>query len=445
MSQIKKWVGTCVAALLWAGCGGSPAQPCTTERVDDTVTITCPDGTVSELHDGAKGDPGEKGADGLDGKDGEDGVSCTVEQETDGTRRIRCSDGTSVVVEDGRDGADGRDGHSALVTLKEEPPGANCANGGTAIYAGVDSNDDGVLDETEVTSTQRVCRPDPYALDLAFFGFDDVKAGLRSEVQVNGRLYGTFDPATLVRWKYEVTDVNGMAIVGVRSYYPVPGDSPVHTDWTQFVETDSNGEGWFGPSSGFTVADSGLTEVGGRTLPFSVLTTTAGDQRMTLTLIRVSDGAVLGGATVSYTVAAGAPEISFGGLDALTANTRSLVTVTARVPVDFYPNALLRWRVALVRDGLPVPNQVAYYPLPGEEIAPHMSWTASFQTDSSGIAWFGPANGFTASQAGLDRPAGTTTRFSVAYAPGSYEFQVDLVDLSDMSTVGTAHASFTVP
>lgn len=42
----------------------------------------------------------------------------------------------------------------------DEPPGANCAEGGSAFQSGVDIDGDGVLDDAEVTTTVYVCRRD---------------------------------------------------------------------------------------------------------------------------------------------------------------------------------------------------------------------------------------------------------------------------------------------
>ncbi len=54
-------------------------------------------------------------------------------------------------------GAVGAAGAAALVTTAAEPAGANCAKGGQKVEAGVDSNGNGVLDASEVTSTAYVC------------------------------------------------------------------------------------------------------------------------------------------------------------------------------------------------------------------------------------------------------------------------------------------------
>jgi photosystem II stability/assembly factor-like uncharacterized protein len=50
---------------------------------------------------------------------------------------------------------------AAMVTL--EPPGANCANGGSRIESGIDANNNGVLDSFEVTGVQYACNGVPGA------------------------------------------------------------------------------------------------------------------------------------------------------------------------------------------------------------------------------------------------------------------------------------------
>ena len=61
----------------------------------------------------------------------------------------------------GPQGPGGNPGHAALVDTSTEPAGTNCANGGIKIEAGVDTNDNGTLDASEVTSTTYVCDGDP--------------------------------------------------------------------------------------------------------------------------------------------------------------------------------------------------------------------------------------------------------------------------------------------
>src|ERR1035437_3524356 len=54
-------------------------------------------------------------------------------------------------------GSDGSNGLSARMLVSNEAAGAQCANGGTRIDAGLDINSKGLLDATEISSTQYVC------------------------------------------------------------------------------------------------------------------------------------------------------------------------------------------------------------------------------------------------------------------------------------------------
>ena len=58
---------------------------------------------------------------------------------------------------DGTDGNDGADGNNVLIETSTEPAGNNCANGGVKIMAGTDDNSNGVLQSSEVDSTQYIC------------------------------------------------------------------------------------------------------------------------------------------------------------------------------------------------------------------------------------------------------------------------------------------------
>ncbi len=67
----------------------------------------------------------------------------------------------------GSDGAIGTGGLTARIAVAVEPAGANCAGGGSKITAGVDANADGVLDPSEVASTQYVCNGSAAAAGLS--------------------------------------------------------------------------------------------------------------------------------------------------------------------------------------------------------------------------------------------------------------------------------------
>ena len=86
--------------------------------------------------DGQDGSPGADGADGAPGADGTNG--------TDG--------------QDGLNGTNGTDGLAALaVTTNIGTGGSNCPDGGVQIDVGVDDNDNGVLDSSEIDQTTYIC------------------------------------------------------------------------------------------------------------------------------------------------------------------------------------------------------------------------------------------------------------------------------------------------
>lgn len=61
------------------------------------------------------------------------------------------------------DGAAGTDGINSLVSVVDEPAGANCAAGGERITYGLDEDGDGTLDPSEVSGTRYVCDGEPGA------------------------------------------------------------------------------------------------------------------------------------------------------------------------------------------------------------------------------------------------------------------------------------------
>ena len=72
---------------------------------------------------------------------------CRVVTDEKGTQSLVCPDGSTAPL----------GGKNALVRLDGEPVGAHCVHGGTAIHSGLDTDGNGVLADSEVTSTQYVC------------------------------------------------------------------------------------------------------------------------------------------------------------------------------------------------------------------------------------------------------------------------------------------------
>jgi hypothetical protein len=76
-----------------------------------------------------------------DGSNGADG--------TNGTSGTNGTNGTN-----GANGTNGKDGKTALTRTTKEAAGANCKYGGTKFETGIDANNNGILDNSEVTTTQ---------------------------------------------------------------------------------------------------------------------------------------------------------------------------------------------------------------------------------------------------------------------------------------------------
>jgi hypothetical protein len=54
-------------------------------------------------------------------------------------------------------GSNGTNGLMSLVSVTDEPAGSNCADGGKKISSGLDTNNDSIIEASEVTSTNYVC------------------------------------------------------------------------------------------------------------------------------------------------------------------------------------------------------------------------------------------------------------------------------------------------
>lgn len=142
----------------------------------------------------------------------------------------------------GPPGNPGAPGDTALTSTSSEPPGANCAEGGTRIDVGVDANANGVLDDDEITSTTYVCngsgtnalvRTSPeLAGDNCPWGGTKIETGLdanhdgmldTSEVDPNGTSYvcnfgpsGALSPSTGIVVAIKAVSTSTTAPITVR-------------------------------------------------------------------------------------------------------------------------------------------------------------------------------------------------------------------------------------
>lgn len=89
---------------------------------------------------------------------------------------------------------DGEDPPDAAVRIDAEPPGANCADGGSAVHVGLDLDGDGALGDDEIESTTYVCDPEALVrIDAEPAGANCAEGGraIRSGLDADGD--GTLD------------------------------------------------------------------------------------------------------------------------------------------------------------------------------------------------------------------------------------------------------------
>jgi len=122
--------------------------------------------------DGPIGPAGADGNDGTDGNDGANGLSSLVNVANE-SAGDNCENGgikVDVGIDNNANGlldsdeilstsyvCNGIDGNNSLTSVTSEPAGSNCESGGTRIDSGLDTDNDGMLDDTEITATAYVC------------------------------------------------------------------------------------------------------------------------------------------------------------------------------------------------------------------------------------------------------------------------------------------------
>ncbi len=86
------------------------------------------------------------------------GLKITSGLDTDSDGVLQASEVTSTNYAcNGTNGTNGANGLNTLVAVVSEPAGANCADGGYKLTSGLDTNSDSTLQASEVTSTNYVC------------------------------------------------------------------------------------------------------------------------------------------------------------------------------------------------------------------------------------------------------------------------------------------------
>ncbi len=159
------------------------------------------------------------------------GVNCAqggnrvgVGQDVDGNGTLELSEVTTSAYT--CNGAPGNStGTLALVSLDPEPAGANCAQGGTAVRSGLDSNGNGTLDASEVKQTQYVCSgislyATRWATSPAVSSTGELPAGFWFP---SGRKASIFKTTSSSRLKISISDnlAVGNGVNGGSGYYQV--------------------------------------------------------------------------------------------------------------------------------------------------------------------------------------------------------------------------------
>ena len=119
-----------------------------------------------------QGEEGPIGPAGEDGNDGASGLNSLVNVATEPTGS-NCENGgikVDVGIDNNANGSldtdeilstsyvcNGADGNTSLTSVTTEPAGSNCESGGIRIDSGLDINNDGTLNGTEITATAYIC------------------------------------------------------------------------------------------------------------------------------------------------------------------------------------------------------------------------------------------------------------------------------------------------
>jgi hypothetical protein len=106
---------------------------------------------------GPAGPQGVAGANGASGIQGTNGLSAYQVAVANGFNGTEIQWLTSLVGSQGLQGVAGiagQDGKNALINTTLEPSGTNCPNGGTKVEVGLDNNSNGVLENSEINSSQ---------------------------------------------------------------------------------------------------------------------------------------------------------------------------------------------------------------------------------------------------------------------------------------------------
>lgn len=164
--------------------------------------------------------------------------------------------------------------------------------------------------------------------------------------------------------------------------------------------TFTDGVAWYGPESGFPLADL--------TSNFKINIKEAGKYSFKFEVVRLSDNKVLAGTTNSVEASLTAPTIESNLPSSIVAGTETAFSVATAPNSD--PGSTVRVRITLT--GGDAANIALFYQQ-GDEFIP-------LTFDDNGITWYGPESGFPL--------ADLASNFKVTFSqPGDYSYKLEIV------------------
>ncbi|MFP2910288.1 hypothetical protein ACLESD_35665 [Pyxidicoccus sp. 3LFB2] len=131
--------------------------------------------------------------------------------------------------------------HPARTRVTAEPPGVHCEHGGSAVLSGLDLDDDGVLDDTEVTSTEYACATVMLRVSQEQAGTHCEHGGRAVHSGVDLNADGTLEDAEVTATEYVcATPVPGLL---VRTRAVPPGERCPQGGQVSHAGHDTNGDG----------------------------------------------------------------------------------------------------------------------------------------------------------------------------------------------------------
>ncbi len=129
---------------------------------------------------------------------------------------------------EGPQGETGTQGASSLISLATEPAGDNCEKGGFKITVGIDTNGNGTLDADEITGTAYACNGDTGDSGLSFLintseepaGDNCQFGGFKIEAGLDENENGTLDEAEITQTDYLCNGVSSTTLGALATVFP---------------------------------------------------------------------------------------------------------------------------------------------------------------------------------------------------------------------------------